>query len=145
MALLAIHVLIFDGFADWEPAHALAELRRSGKRDVVAVGFSNNPVLSMGGLRVLPDRSLAEVTPEEIGLFILPGGDVWGTGDYPEPVLSTLLRQLNASGVPIAAICGATLALAREVLVMLGVFSSADQAMWFDMYKSGQLPGTVRT
>jgi hypothetical protein len=29
--------------------------------------------------------------------------------------------------------------------VMLGVFSSADQAMWFDMYKSGQLPGTVRT
>jgi hypothetical protein len=22
----AIHVLVFDGFADWEPAHALAEM-----------------------------------------------------------------------------------------------------------------------
>lgn len=25
-----VHVIIFDGFADWEPGHALAELRRSG-------------------------------------------------------------------------------------------------------------------
>jgi len=196
MALSAVHVLIFDGFADWEPAHALAELRRSAKRDVVALGFNSNPVLSMGGLRVLPDRPLAEVTPDQIGLFILPGGDLWETGDYPQPVLSALLRQLSASGVPIAAICGATLALARagllndrrhtstipgdlnaapeytgaahyvtapavtdrgvitgsglasvdfarEVFAMLGVFSSADQATWFDMYKSGQLPGTA--
>ena len=26
----AVHVLVFEGFADWEPALALAELRRSG-------------------------------------------------------------------------------------------------------------------
>ena len=27
MSKQAVHVLVFDGFADWEPAHALAELR----------------------------------------------------------------------------------------------------------------------
>ena len=27
----AVHVLVFEGFADWEPAFALAELRRSGR------------------------------------------------------------------------------------------------------------------
>lgn len=25
-----VHVLVFDGFADWEAAFAMAELRRSG-------------------------------------------------------------------------------------------------------------------
>ena len=25
-----VHMMILDGFADWERAHALAELRRSG-------------------------------------------------------------------------------------------------------------------
>ena len=35
-----VHVLVFDGLADWEPAHALCELRRSGKFDVRSVGFS---------------------------------------------------------------------------------------------------------
>ena len=196
MAPSDVYVLVFDGFADWEPAHALAELRRSGKRHVVVVGFNRNPVISMGGLRVLPDRSLHEVSPDQIGLLILPGGDLWESFHYDEPALSALLRQLDAAGAPIAAICGATLPLARagllndrrhtstvpgdlnsapgysgaahyvaepavtdrgvitasglanvdfarEVLAMLGVFSKADQALWFDMYKSGRLPSTA--
>ena len=196
MTPAAVYVLAFEGFADWEPAYALAELRRSGKRPVVVVGFDRNPVLSMGGLRVLPDTALGEVSAEEVELLILPGGDLWGTGQYPESALSTLLTRLEASGTPIAAICGATLALARagllndrrhtstvpgdlsavaqytgaahyiaapavtdrgvitasglasvefarDVLAMLGVFSQSDQAQWFDMYKSGRLPGTA--
>ena len=53
----AVHIVVFDGYADWEPAMALVELRRSGGFDVVTVGFSGDPVSSMGGLRVLPDRS----------------------------------------------------------------------------------------
>ncbi len=196
MAASDIYVMVFDGFADWEPAYALAELRRSGKREVVTVGFSGKPVVSMGGLRVLPDGSLAEVRTDHVGLFLIPGGDLWEAGEHPDPVLSPLLQRLDAAGVPIAAICGATLALAcagllndrrhtstvpgdlnaaagysgaahyvlapavtdrgvitasglasvdfaREVFALLGVFTSADQALWFDMYKSGQLPDTA--
>jgi hypothetical protein len=33
------HVLVFDGFADWEPASAIAELRRTFGFSVQAVGF----------------------------------------------------------------------------------------------------------
>lgn len=196
MAPSDVYVLVFDGFADWEPAHALAELRRSGKRDIVVVGFNSNPVVSMGGLRVMPHRSLAEVAADQVGLLILPGGDLWESGEYAQTTLSALLRQLEVSRIPIAAICGATLALARagllndrrhtstvpgdlntapeysgaayylstpavtdrgvitasglasvdfarEVLAMFGVFSTADQALWFDMYKHGRLPSTA--
>jgi putative intracellular protease/amidase len=108
----AVHVLVFDGFADWEPAFALAELRRSGGLDVVTVGFTQAEVRSMGGLRVVPDRSLAGLSPSAVRLLLLPGGDLW-EGSYPRAELDAVLTDLSRAGVPIAAICGATLAVAR--------------------------------
>ena len=112
-----MHVLIFDGFADWEPALALAELRRSGNLNVVTVGFNSKPATSMGGLRVLPDQTLASLNPAHIRLLLLPGGDMWESADYPRGELETLLRQLHDARVPIAAICGGTLALGRAGLL----------------------------
>ena len=112
----AVHVLVFEGFADWEPAFALAELRRSGGLEVVTVGFSGEPVHSMGGLRVVPDRMLTEVTPSGVRLLLLPGGDLW-EGDYPRGDVDRLLAAMRDAGVPVAAICGATVAAARAGLL----------------------------
>ena len=109
----AIHVLIFDGFADWEPAHALAELRRSARRTIRTVGFTGAPIVSMAGLRVMPDLELAAVSPEAVELLILPGGDLWERTDYPRSALESLIIALLAEETPVAAICGGTLALAR--------------------------------
>ena len=108
----AVHMLVFDGYADWEPAFALAELRRSGGLDVVTLGFTPAPVRSMGGLRVIPDRVLTDLQPSAVRLLVLPGGDRW-EGEYPREALESVLTALRAAQVPIAAICGATLALAR--------------------------------
>jgi putative intracellular protease/amidase len=116
MSNATVHCLVFDGFADWEPAYALAEVRRSGGLQVTTVGFTSSPVSSMGGLRVLPDRSLAEVQPSQVRLFLLPGGDLW-EGSYPKERLEEVLHALEQSQIPIAAICGATLALARSGLL----------------------------
>jgi putative intracellular protease/amidase len=112
----AVHALVFDGFADWEPAFALAEVRRSGGLEVVTVGFGRAPIRSMGGLQVVPDRALADVDPATVRLFLLPGGDLW-EGAYPRTELETLLHHLHRARVPIAAICGGTLALARAGLL----------------------------
>ncbi len=70
----------------------------------------------MGGVTVLPTRILSEVDPSEVAVFILPGGDRWETTP-PEPELVALLEQLHAREVPIAAICGATVAMARAGLI----------------------------
>jgi putative intracellular protease/amidase len=191
----AVHVLVFEGFADWEPAHALAELRRSGNRAVVTVGFTLDPVTSMGGLRVIPDRALDAIRPSEIEILILPGGDFW-EGQYPQADLNRILKDLVAMEVPVAAICAGTLAVAhagllndrrhtsnmpgyiaehapdysgeqfyeavpavadrgvitasglspvefaREIFKQLGVFSAADEELWFDMFRHGRLPQT---
>jgi putative intracellular protease/amidase len=111
-----IHVLVFDGLADWEPGHALAELRRSGGLDVVAVGFTANAVTTMGGLRILPELLLSAVVPGDVRLLLLPGGEMW-EGEYPRAALDALLRALTEKRIPVAAICGATLALARVGLL----------------------------
>jgi putative intracellular protease/amidase len=123
----AVHVLVFEGFADWEPAYALAELRRSGGLDVVTLGFTDAPVRSMGGLRVVPDRAIAGLDIAAVRLLLLPGGDMW-EGAYPRADLDALLTELHARGVPIAAICGATLALARAGLLNDRAHTSNEQA-----------------
>lgn len=108
----AVYLLVVDGFADWEPAHAIAELRRSGQYRVESVGLTSAPVCSMGGMTVLPSKTLSEVNPSDVAVFILPGGDRWENAPV-EPVLEQLLKQLDAGNVPIAAICGATVAISR--------------------------------
>jgi putative intracellular protease/amidase len=108
----AVYLLVVEGFADWEPAHAVAELRRNGHYRVESVGLTGSPVQSMGGLTVLPSKTVSEVDPADVAVFILPGGDRWEAPSI-EPDLEAALRRIDAGGVPIAAICGATVAIAR--------------------------------
>jgi len=116
MPAKAVYVLVVPGFADWEPAHALAELRRHGGYRVEVVGLTTEAVESMGGLRVQPNRSISEVDPADVAVFVLPGGDRWESAPV-EPELAGLLRELDEAGVPLAAICGATVAVARAGLL----------------------------
>lgn len=101
----AVYMLVVEGFADWEPAHAVAELRRHGRYRVESVGLTSAPVRSMGGIRVLPSTIVTEVDPADVAAFILPGGDRWESSPI-EPEIERLLNRLDAQGVPIAAICG---------------------------------------
>src|SRR5215831_13219279 len=107
----AVYLLVVEGFADWEPAHAVAELRRHGHFRVESVGLTSAPVRSMGGLSVLPSKIVGEVDVSDVAVFILPGGDRWEQS-VVEPELEALLRRLDRAEVPIAAICAATVAIA---------------------------------
>ncbi len=108
----AVYLFVFDDFADWEPAHALPELRRHGRYDVETVGLTREPVTSMGGMRVLPSKALAEVDPRNVAVLILPGGDRWQSAPI-EPELEAFLKQLDASATPIAGICAASLVMPK--------------------------------
>lgn len=109
-----VYLLIFDGLADWEPAPALCAITRADQHQVVTVGFTEEPVTTMGGLRVIPDITLDKVNMAEADLFILPGGTMWEQG--PNEQIIDLLHELHAAAVPVAAICGATLEVARAGL-----------------------------
>ena len=105
------YLLIQNGYADWEPASALAELRRTFGFVVKTIGMVPGAVVSMGGLRVTPDVLLEEFNPEWASILILPGGDFWMRGEIPE--VSHAVRATIEQRHPVAAICAATLALAH--------------------------------
>jgi putative intracellular protease/amidase len=110
------YTLLFDGYADWELGNVLPELRRLCKIDVVTVGFTNKPVISMGGLRVIPETVISKVKPEDVLIFILPGGHMW-EDSYPVNETEELLQSLEKAKIPIAAICAATTVLAKAGLL----------------------------
>ena len=109
-----VYVLVFDGLADWEPSFALTEINKSGKYDVVSVGFSKEIVTTMGGLKIVPDIQLDELILAEAALFMLPGGQMWE--QFSDGQFSAFLRRGHEANVPIAAICGATIQLIRAGL-----------------------------
>ncbi|WP_326597825.1 DJ-1/PfpI family protein [Streptomyces sp. NBC_01803] len=110
-----VHLAVYDTLADWETGHAVAELARRGYR-VVTVGPSTEPVTTIGGVRWLPDRAIDELRPEDSALLILPGADLWMDATALAPFARAARDFVNA-GVPVAAICGATVGLAREGLL----------------------------
>ena len=109
------HMFVFDGFADWEPASALAELRRTFGFSVQTIGLTRNLVVSMGGLKVIPDLSTAEAQPHLADILILPGGDAWMRGEIRD--VTALVKGAKDAGRPVGAICAATLALAHAGLL----------------------------
>ena len=112
-----VYLFVFDSMADWEAAFAISGInnpqfqREPGRYRVVTVGTSREPVTSMGGVRILPETTLSEIDPDQSAMLILPGGDRWESCSNAEAV--ELARVFFIEGVPVAAICGATLALAR--------------------------------
>ncbi|EJQ40189.1 hypothetical protein IEI_05543 [Bacillus wiedmannii] len=68
-------------------------------------------ITTMGGLNIQPDISLDECTLESKDLLVLPGGTTWRE-DIHQPILKRIGEALKL-GTIVAAICGATEALAN--------------------------------
>jgi len=110
-----VYLLVFDGFADWQTALALCEIRRPGDWQVRTAGFSMAQVVSMGGLTVQPDTTMARIDPRRAAMLIVPGGHLWQRDEGSAAVMA--IRRLHAAGSPVAAIDGGVLALARSGLL----------------------------
>jgi putative intracellular protease/amidase len=120
-AAKTVHLFVFDTMADWEAAYAVAAINNPqlqtdpGRYRVVTAAAKLAPITTMGGVRIEPDVALDAITPESSAMLILPGGCKWENGDNAEAL--QLAAQFIAAGVPVAAICAATLALARAGLL----------------------------
>lgn len=190
------YVFVFDGLADWEPALALCEIRKSGKHEVLAAGHSRKTVITMGGLKVQPDVTLDEINPHGTVIFIVPGGERWEKAG--DPKVEDVLVRLHEEKILIGTICAATLEIARagltrglrhtsnaksflkdmvpeykderhyvealavtdqniitasglgsvefarEIIRELKIYSDADTHMWFEMFKNGVIPASMR-
>jgi transcriptional regulator GlxA family with amidase domain len=116
-----VHLFVFDTMADWEAAFAVAAINNPqfqlmpGRFQVATAGLRRESVTTTGGIRIQPDLALSEISPAASSMLILPGGEQWERGCNGAAIEKA--RQFIASGVPVAAIGAATLALARASLL----------------------------
>ncbi|MFS4458555.1 DJ-1/PfpI family protein [Bdellovibrio sp. HCB2-146] len=124
------YVYLHNGFADWELGYVLPEIARPSlkmggpdelKRNtfpVKTVSIGKQPVTSMGGLKVVPDFSLEEISSREAAILILPGGESW-QNPQNNAGIAEKIQAFHEQKIPVAAICGAVISLAR-----LGILNS---------------------
>lgn len=113
-----LYLYVPEGLADWEIAYLTAELRSrrfcapgAPECAIVTVGETRNSVATMGGFVVAPDMAAGEADIGENDILVLPGADAW-MGNGHQAILEVAARRVGAD-LPVAAICGATVALAR--------------------------------
>ena len=116
--MTTVYVYVMDTMADWEIGYCLAELHskrffRKNARNisVKTVSLSKEPVKSMGGLTIIPDMTIEDIQVNKDNVLILPGSDRWSASENFW-ILEIAKRFLEAGGL-VAAICGATVALAN--------------------------------
>ena len=114
-----VYLYVCDTMADWETGFAVAELntgRFFKDRSIVylvrTVGLTTAMVTTMGGVRILPELPVDEMVMDDADMLILPGGESWREVIH-EPILRKAAAFLDG-GKWVAAICGATMALAAR-------------------------------
>jgi len=112
------YIYVQDTLSDWEIGYVAAELnsgrffKTKGRNiPVKTVGITRRPITTMGGVTITPDATVNEVTIESSALLIVAGGDTWQNPIH-QPVIEKIKELLDA-GANVAAICGATAALAN--------------------------------
>ena len=103
-------ILLTEGFADWETGLLAGVARGFYGVEVVQTTVDGWPVTSAGGLKVMPDVSLAAALGDADAL-VLCGGTAWRKAP---PEIGAVIEGF---GGVIAAICDATRALARAGLL----------------------------
>ncbi|NOT77026.1 MAG: glutamine amidotransferase [Cyclobacteriaceae bacterium] len=110
------YLFIFPGFSDWEASYATVGISLSDRYEVKTIAIQKTMVKSLGGMSVLPDYDfipevdLKDINSFNTGIVILPGGTAWEKGSNKE--IEPLVRHCLENGIPVAAICGATVFLA---------------------------------
>lgn len=114
------YLYVLNTMADWEIANITAELNsgrflKNGNITIQKISNELNPVTTMGGMSINIDKKLSDVKFSEGDLLILPGADTWMQEEHNKVI--ELVAELIDRGVVVAAICGATIALANTGLL----------------------------
>ena len=116
--MYTVYVYVLETLADWELGYVTSELhsRRFFKKDaervsLKTVSYSKEPIHTMGGLTVVPDCLIDDISVNETSVLLLPGADTWN--DPKHDAIIKKASEFLSLGATVGAICGATVALAN--------------------------------
>jgi len=112
------YLYVLNTLSDWEIAYITAELNSGRFLDktknpiaLIKIGKTLEPVKTMGGMTITPEESIDNIIFNEGDLLILPGAETW-LEEANKKILDIVSDIINKN-VIIAAICGATIGLAK--------------------------------
>ena len=116
---MKVYIYMLNTLADWEISYLTAELNSGRYLDktkpsveLIKIGNTIEPIKTMGGIIITPDESIDNIRFKEDDLLILPGADTW-MEEENKKIIDIVSGIINEK-VIIAAICGATVALANK-------------------------------
>ena len=112
-----VFLYVLDTLADWEISFLTAEIN-SGRYlrkniippKIIKVGNSLTAIKTMGGIEIIPDIDVDNMNIKDKDLILLPGADTW-QNENNRKIIDIVSENINRD-ITIAAICGATIALA---------------------------------
>ena len=115
---MMIYLYVLNTLADWEISHLIAEIN-SGRflrknietPKIIKVGNDLTPIITMGGLEITPDIDVHNTNLQNGDLIVLPGSNTWQNKENQE-IINIIHKKLDMN-ITVAAICGATTALAE--------------------------------
>lgn len=116
---MKVYLYVLNTLADWEIAYLTAEINSGRYLDktkppveLIKIGNSTEPIKTMGGITITPDEDIDNIKFEKSDLLILPGADTWSEEENKKiiDIVSSIINEK----VIIAAVCGATIALANK-------------------------------
>lgn len=117
-----VYVYVLDTMADWELGYIISELNsgqffksNSKKFEIKTFSLTKKSIKTMGGLTVLPDITINDITIDEFDVLLLPGAYTWNNLIH-KPVID-ITKKFIEKGNLVGTICGATAALADEKLL----------------------------
>lgn len=114
------YLYALDTMADWEYSYLMSEVHskkhyKVGAQDfgsTIVIADSKEPIKTLGGLTVIPDKTINQVNITSQDILVLPGADQWQ--DEKHQRILEMVPDLLEQGTLVAAICGATLAIANK-------------------------------
>ena len=110
-----IFLYVLDTLADWEISFLTAEINSGRylrkdieKPKIIKVGNNLTAIKTMGGIEITPEIDVDNMSVKNGDLIILPGADTWQNGNN-QKIIDIIHGNKN---ITVAAICGATFALA---------------------------------
>ena len=117
-----VYMYILNTLADWEIGYLIAEInsgrylrKNTDKPKIIKVGKTFDPIKTMGGIEIIPDIIIEKIKMQEGDLLILPGADAW-LNESNDGILKFIGENIEKD-ITIAAICGATIAMANYGLL----------------------------
>lgn len=130
-----VYLYVLNTLSDWEYGHVIAELgsgrflkEPSQRYRLVLCGRTRDGITTMGGLHLKPDMLVSDIQPGHGDLLLLPGADTW-LDPAQAPVITRVREVIESDTAVVAAICGATLALANAGLLDNRPHTSNDPAV----------------